>query len=78
MEPHGRGDVGRAFDYMIATVDGTDEATRMKETDFFGRKVTTGAGVAMATADMHEHLGQLIAYARNNAIVPPWSRGTGM
>lgn len=24
--------------------------------------------------DMHEHLGQLIAYARTNRIVPPWSR----
>jgi hypothetical protein len=22
----------------------------------------------------HEHLGQLIAYARNNGIVPPWSK----
>jgi hypothetical protein len=25
-------------------------------------------------ADMHEHLGQLIAYARTNHVVPPWSR----
>jgi hypothetical protein len=25
-------------------------------------------------ADQHEHLGQLIAYARMNRIVPPWSR----
>jgi hypothetical protein len=24
--------------------------------------------------DMHEHLGQLIAYARMNHIVPPWSK----
>jgi hypothetical protein len=24
--------------------------------------------------DMHEHLGQLIAYARTNRIVPPWSK----
>jgi len=23
---------------------------------------------------MHEHLGQLIAYARTNHVVPPWSR----
>jgi hypothetical protein len=27
-----------------------------------------------AMADMHEHLGQLIAYARTNQVVPPWSR----
>jgi len=24
--------------------------------------------------DLHEHLGQLIAYARMNHIVPPWSK----
>jgi len=30
--------------------------------------------ILMATGDMHEHLGQLIAYARTNQIVPPWSR----
>jgi hypothetical protein len=23
---------------------------------------------------VHEHLGQLIAYARSNSVVPPWSR----
>jgi hypothetical protein len=31
--------------------------------------------VATAMADMHEHLGQLIAYARSNHGVPPWSAG---
>jgi hypothetical protein len=24
--------------------------------------------------DLHEHLGQLIAYARMNRVVPPWSK----
>jgi hypothetical protein len=24
--------------------------------------------------DLHEHLGQLVAYARMNTIVPPWSK----
>jgi hypothetical protein len=24
--------------------------------------------------DLHEHLGQLVAYARMNQIVPPWSK----
>jgi uncharacterized damage-inducible protein DinB len=24
--------------------------------------------------DMHEHLGQMIAYARSNKVVPPWSK----
>jgi hypothetical protein len=25
---------------------------------------------------LHEHLGQLIAYARSNAVTPPWSQGS--
>lgn len=29
----------------------------------------------LATTHLHEHLGQSIAYARSNGIVPPWSRG---
>jgi hypothetical protein len=28
----------------------------------------------MISGDMHEHLGQLIAYARMNNVVPPWSK----
>jgi len=71
-------EMAKGFDHFSQVVTGMDEAAQMKEADFFGRKVTTSAGVAMATADMHEHLGQLIAYARSNEIVPPWSRGNGM
>jgi len=29
-------------------------------------------------ADQHEHLGQLIAYARANGVVPPWSKKGAM
>jgi hypothetical protein len=27
-----------------------------------------------ATTHLHEHLGQLIAYARPNKVTPPWSK----
>jgi hypothetical protein len=27
----------------------------------------------LTTTHLHEHLGQLIAYARSNGVVPPWS-----
>ena len=41
---------------------------------WFGQ-ATNGTGiVGHAVVDMHEHLGQSIAYARMNQIVPPWSR----
>ncbi|MSR36365.1 MAG: hypothetical protein EXR95_06940 [Gemmatimonadetes bacterium] len=67
-------ELGRAFDNMIGFVAGMDEAKHATEIRFFGQTVQVGAAVMMASGDMHEHLGQLIAYARSNRIVPPWSR----
>jgi hypothetical protein len=29
--------------------------------------------VYILVADAHEHLGQAVAYARENGIVPPWT-----
>lgn len=63
-----------AFDHMIAIVRGMDEAKRNEPSSFFGQQMPVHANIATAMADMHEHLGQLIAYARANRVVPPWSR----
>jgi hypothetical protein len=43
---------------------------------YFGPKRPTTVRRAWvgATTHLHEHLGQLIAYARSNKIVPPWSK----
>ena len=38
------------------------------------REQNMSEAVLFVAGDMHEHLGQLIAYARANHIVPPWSR----
>jgi len=40
----------------------------------FGRETTKQGAVLMILLDQHEHLGQSIAYARSNGIVPPWSK----
>jgi hypothetical protein len=63
----------RSFDNMIAVVSAMNDAARAREIRFFGQQVTVSGAIMMATADMHEHLGQLIAYARHGRIVPPWS-----
>ena len=63
-----------AFDYLIGVVEGMDEAKRMEAGSYFGQPMPVHASVATAMNDMHEHLGQLIAYARTNHVVPPWSR----
>ena len=40
----------------------------------FGRDMTKEEAVRYLFADQHEHLGQSIAYARSNGVVPPWSK----
>ena len=64
-----------SFDFLVEVVEGMTEEERMSEGSYFGRAMPVHASVATAMADMHEHLGQLIAYARTNEVVPPWSAG---
>jgi DinB family protein len=40
----------------------------------FGQDTTKQSAVLMLLFDQHEHLGQSIAYARTNNVVPPWSK----
>jgi hypothetical protein len=45
-----------------------------KPTTFFGEKTTVRGIYLRLLAHLNEHYGQSIAYARVNAIVPPWSK----
>ncbi len=45
-----------------------------EETTQYGRAVPQWSVLLQLVAHMNEHLGQSIAYARMNGIVPPWSR----
>ena len=40
----------------------------------FGRDMTKQGAIMLILEDQHEHLGQSIAYARSNGVVPPWSK----
>lgn len=44
------------------------------QTMLYGGQVTQRAVLLQLLAHMNEHLGQSVAYARMNGIVPPWSR----
>lgn len=44
-----------------------------KEVELFGKKTTILGGYMILVGHVHEHLGQSIAYARTNGIVPPWT-----
>jgi uncharacterized damage-inducible protein DinB len=55
----------------IAGVADNDLQTPVK---LFGRDMTKQAALFLILNDQHEHLGQSIAYARSNGVVPPWSK----
>jgi len=39
----------------------------------FGPDASEGDVIFLILSDAHEHLGQAVAYARMNGIVPPWT-----
>ena len=67
----------RSADHVRTALRSLPDADLDKAVTMFGQ-ATTHRNVYFTTAThAHEHLGQLIAYARSNAIVPPWSRAGG-
>jgi uncharacterized damage-inducible protein DinB len=63
-----------SFAYMHAQLDTISPATLAgQRTIWNGQRTIIETSFAMSD-DLHEHLGQLIAYARMNGVVPPWSR----
>jgi uncharacterized damage-inducible protein DinB len=63
-----------SFDYATSVINAMDPAALTGKRHLFGGDYTILETTPAVTDDMHEHLGQLIAYARMNGITPPWSR----
>ena len=66
--------LNKAFAHAKKEIDAVDPATLLGKRKLFGQDLTAPQAVLFVSGDMHEHLGQLIAYARTNRIVPPWSK----
>ena len=66
--------LNKAFAHAKQTIEAIDPATLVGRRQAMGQNSTTPEIVMFVAGDMHEHLGQLIAYARTNRIVPPWSK----
>ena len=62
------------YAYGTQAVEAVDPATLAAPRKFFGRDANTTDIALGMSGDLHEHLGQLIAYARVNGIKPPWSK----
>lgn len=75
----GKSDVVRilsaSMDHVRAVADGMGPMELDDETMLYGDRVGEWAVLLQLVAHMNEHLGQAIAYARVNGVVPPWSQG---
>lgn len=65
--------VSRSFDHLRSTVAGIPAADLGETVEFFGQTPTKRQMLLLTLGHIHEHLGQAIAYARMNGVVPPWS-----
>ena len=64
----------RSFEILSTAIKGTkDDALATKVVFPFPGEYTMMSAMLISMGHANEHLGQLIAYARVNGIVPPWS-----
>ena len=64
----------QALHTLSATLDALSLATVGTPVRYYGQMTLPRVAVAYTVNDLHEHLGQLVAYTRTNQIVPPWSK----
>jgi len=60
--------------WVLERVNAMTAGDLESETQLYGQTVKKWAVLVQLVSHMSEHLGQSIAYARMNGIVPPWSR----
>ncbi|MEO8056652.1 MAG: DinB family protein [Acidobacteriota bacterium] len=63
----------KSFAHLRAAIAATPDVDLAKPLKFFGMDSTVGGLYLVVANHEHEHLGQSIAYARMNGIVPPWT-----
>ena len=63
-----------SMDHVRDNLEPMSDSDLAASTRQYGRQVQKWAFMLQLVAHMNEHLGQSIAYARMNGVVPPWSR----
>jgi hypothetical protein len=63
-----------SYSNLQQVITGLSDADLKAPVKLFGRDMTKEDAVHFLFGDQHEHLGQSIAYARSNGVVPPWSK----
>ena len=67
-------ELSKSFAFVKQAMNDTPDAALETAPKNSIRQTTVRATWIATATHLHEHLGQLIAYARSNAIVPPWSK----
>jgi hypothetical protein len=67
-------DMNESFDILKKRITELTEEDLNREVEVFGMTFSVRNFIVTMIAHCHEHLGQGIAYARMNKIVPPWSQ----
>ena len=63
-----------SYKNLEAAINGLSASDLDASVKLFGRDMTKQGALMILLPDQHEHLGQSIAYARMNGVVPPWSK----
>jgi hypothetical protein len=64
----------RSMQSLSTTLGGLSRTTINTPIRYYGHSTLPRVATTYTLNDLHEHLGQLVAYARMNSIVPPWTR----
>jgi uncharacterized damage-inducible protein DinB len=65
--------INQSFEYVRAALEKRSNKELQTIVKQFGPDASEGDIVFLIVSDAHEHLGQAVAYARMNGIVPPWT-----
>ena len=66
-------ELNKSWEFTLKAINGMSNADFAKLVPKLGPQANEGDVVYILVADAHEHLGQAVAYARENGIVPPWT-----
>jgi len=66
--------LNKGFAHAKAELTSLDPAQMTGKRQVMGQSASAVDAALAIGGDLHEHLGQMIAYARMNKIVPPWSK----
>jgi len=63
-----------SYGSLQKTIQGLSDGDLKAPVKLFGKEMTKESAIRYLFGDQHEHLGQSIAYARTNGVIPPWSK----